>query len=87
MEKFAIFLYVAVVRAANSEGNDLVYRLHVKAFFTFIMSYDFTVKVKVKFTVEQATKAQKGSRCIALNTFFNIGARWGWVVNVIPRLL
>jgi hypothetical protein len=24
------------------------------------------VKVKVKFTLEQATKAQRGSRCIAL---------------------
>ena len=43
------------------------------------------IKVKVKFTLEQATKAQSGSRGIAL--FFNLGARWGWVVNVTTRLL
>jgi hypothetical protein len=30
------------------------------------MSVDRTVKVKVKFTLEQATKAQRGSRGIAL---------------------
>jgi hypothetical protein len=35
------------------------------------------VKVKVNFTLEQATKAQRGSR----------GARWGWVVNAKPRPL
>jgi hypothetical protein len=34
------------------------------------------VKVKVKFTLEQATKAQRGSRGIAL-LFFNPGARRG----------
>jgi len=31
---------------------------------------------KVKFTIEQATKAQRGSRGIAL-LFFNLGTRWG----------
>jgi hypothetical protein len=44
------------------------------------------VKVKEKFTLEQTTKAQRRSRCIAL-LFFNLGARWGWVVNVTPRPL
>jgi len=34
------------------------------------------VKVKIKFTLEQATKAQRGSRVIAL-LFFNLEARWG----------
>jgi hypothetical protein len=33
------------------------------------------VRVKVKFTREQATKVQRGSRGIAL--LFNLGARWG----------
>jgi len=33
-------------------------------------------EVKVKLTLEQATKAQRGSRGIAL-LFFNLGARWG----------
>jgi hypothetical protein len=35
------------------------------------------VKVKVKFTLEQATKAQRESRGIAL--LFNLGAGRGWV--------
>jgi hypothetical protein len=39
------------------------------------------VKVK-KFTLEQATKAPKGTGCI-----FNPDARWRWVVNATPRLL
>jgi hypothetical protein len=35
------------------------------------------VKVKVKLTPEQAKKARKGSRVMAL--LFNIGAKWvGW---------
>jgi len=43
------------------------------------------VKVKVKLSIEQATKAQRGTRGIAL--LFNLGARWGWVVNATPRPL
>ena len=46
----------------------------------------YKVKVKVKFTLEQATKAQRGSRVI-LYSFFNLDARWGWVVNATARLL
>jgi hypothetical protein len=42
-------------------------------------------KVKVKFILEQATKAQRGSRGISL--LFNLGARWRWVVNATPRPL
>jgi hypothetical protein len=37
--------------------------------------FHLQVKVKVKFTLEQATKAQNGG---------NLGARWGWVVNATP---
>jgi hypothetical protein len=40
----------------------------------------------IKFTLEQATKAQKGIRGIAL-LVLNLGARWGWVVNVTSRPL
>jgi hypothetical protein len=43
------------------------------------------VKVKVKFTLEHAMKAQRWSRGIAL--LFNLGTRWRWVVNTTPRLL
>jgi len=38
------------------------------------------VKVKVMFTLEQATHA-------SLYSFFNLGARCGWVVNATPRPL
>ena len=55
----------------NSEINDT----------TFVqMSY-----VKVKFTLEQAMKAQWGRKGTALR--FNLGARWGRVVNVTLRPL
>jgi hypothetical protein len=43
--------------------------------------------LKVNFTLEQAMKAQRGSTGIALLFFFNLGARWGWVVNATPRPL
>ena len=42
------------------------------------------IKSRVNFTLEQATKTQKGSRGIAL-LFLNLGARCGCVVNAIPR--
>ena len=38
---------------------------------------------KVKFILEQAMKAQSGSRAIVYS-FFNISARLGWVVNTMP---
>jgi hypothetical protein len=40
--------------------------------------------VNVKFALEQAMKAQRWSRCIAL-LFLNLGDRWRWVVNATPR--
>ena len=45
------------------------------------------IKVKVLFTLEQITKAQKCSTGI-VPLFFNLGAKWGgWVVNAKPRPL
>jgi hypothetical protein len=44
------------------------------------------VKVKVKFTLEQATKAQRSNRGISLHLPY-LRARWGWVVNATPRPL
>jgi hypothetical protein len=35
------------------------------------------MKVKVKFTLQQDTNAQRGSRG-KLYSFFNLGPRWGW---------
>jgi len=43
-------------------------------------------QVKVKFTLEQAWKAQRGSRDTAL-LFLFLGHRWGWVVIATPRPL
>ena len=39
----------------------------------------------MKFTLEQAMNVQKGSGCIAILFFFNLGGRWGCVVNATPR--
>ena len=36
------------------------------------------VTIKAKFALKQATKAW-------FYSFFNFGARWGWVVNAMPR--
>ena len=44
------------------------------------------VKVKVKLTLEQAMKTQRGSRCIAL-LFLQPRRQMGWVVNATPRSL
>jgi hypothetical protein len=38
------------------------------------------IKVK-EFTLEHVMKAQRGVE-LELYSFFNLGARWGWVVNV-----
>ena len=44
------------------------------------------VKVRVKFTLEQATKAQRGIE-VQLCSFFNLGAKLGWMVNATARPL
>jgi len=54
-------------------------------FTTFIVRY--ILKVKVQFTLEQATRAQKGGRRGIALLFLNLDARWGWVVNAMPRPL
>ena len=41
---------------------------------------------KVKFTLEQAIKPQRGSGGITVLFIFDLGT-WGWVVNAMPRLL
>ena len=52
------------------------------------MSFFFNdkVKVKVKFTLQQAMKSQRGVE-ESLYSFLNLGTRWGWVVNATPRPL
>jgi hypothetical protein len=43
-------------------------------------------KVKVKVTVERPRRPREGVE-IQLYSPFNVGARWGWVVNATPRSL
>jgi len=46
-----------------------------------------TVKVKVRFTLEQATKAQRGVE-VQLYSFLNLGARWGgWPTSRAGRFI
>jgi len=47
---------------------------------------NITLTLKVKFDLEQATKAQRESKGTAL-LFFNFGASWRWVVNATPEPL
>ena len=46
----------------------------------------WVVTLKVKVSLEQAMKARGGVE-VYLYSSFNLGARWGWVVNVTPRPL
>jgi hypothetical protein len=55
-------------------------------YYVMILFHTHTHIKKVKVSLEQVMKAQRGSRGIAL-LFFNLGARWGWVVNSTPRPL
>ena len=41
------------------------------------------IQLEVKFILVQATRAQRGVE-LYLYSFFNLAARWGWVVNVTP---
>jgi len=43
------------------------------------------VKLKVKFTPEQATKAQKGSRSVYTYSLLNLDARCGWAAIATLR--
>jgi hypothetical protein len=43
-------------------------------------------RVKINFTLKQATKSQRGVE-VQPYSLFNLGARWGWVVNATPRPL
>ena len=49
------------------------------------VGYDFIIRFKVKFTLEQAVKAQRGEWRYTSTPFFNLGARSGWVANATPR--
>jgi hypothetical protein len=52
----------------------------------FLHTYIKQTINKVKITLEQAMKTQRGRR--GIHSFFNLGARWaGWKVNTTPQPL
>jgi hypothetical protein len=69
--------YVAIFRAYTRRSYFLKY---IDISFVEVQNKlyisELVYGLKVKVNLEQATKAQKGSRGIALS-FFNLGARWG----------
>jgi hypothetical protein len=68
--RFTAFLFFGDESYSMAEENRLIF---------------YITEVKVKPNLEQATKAQRGSRGIAL--LFNLGARLGWAVSATPRPL
>jgi hypothetical protein len=54
--------------------------------FAFIASCDNKYSINVKFTLEQAMKAQRGVE-VQLYSYFTLDARWRKVVNATRRLL
>jgi hypothetical protein len=46
----------------------------------------YAPRKKVKVTLKQAYRTQRRSSCIVL-LYFNLGTRWGWVVNTTPQAL
>ena len=69
-----------VVRV-NSVRHAVIHSVGV-LYFQNVGHFHGKVKGKVKFTLEQATKSQRGSRGIVLTylltySFFNLDARWG----------
>jgi len=64
-----------------SRRCDVTYNRHLRNLFLYKK-----VKTKVKFTLEQAMKAQRGSRGVEvqLYSFFNLGVRWGGWSTLCP---
>jgi len=64
------------------QSLDLLYDLNSIS-CTWCEHYTRPIKLN---SISQATKAQGGAE-VYLYSFFNLGARWGWVVNATPRPL
>ena len=68
----------------NSAFKGLISRTFIHLFI--YLQQPTVDQVKVKITLVQSMKTQRGSRGIALLSF-NLGARCEWVVNATPRPL
>jgi hypothetical protein len=53
--------------------------------YNYIITNNVIKTEKIKFTLEQAMRARRGSRGITLYSYFNLGAGWGWVFNATLR--
>jgi hypothetical protein len=49
--------------------------MHDKAEQAFNRSIKSKLQVKLKYTLQPAMKAQTGSKCVPVYSFFNLGAR------------
>jgi len=82
-------------RAAAHGGHWLVLifdtsgNKHVKEDTAFCdsISYTFVLELKSKFHPKNRPRRPRGGVEIWLYSFFNLGARWRWVVNAMPRPL
>ena len=62
-------------------------KLRVKVKVRVKVRVKVKVNVKFSFPLEQAMKAQKGSRGIVILSFFKLDGRWGWSVSATPLSL
>ena len=61
----------------------MVVKVTVKVKVKVKVKVEVKVKLKVNFSLEQAKKAKRGVE-LQLYSFFNLGARCGWVINAKP---
>ena len=60
-------MYTTLMEISNKAHDQLSHKVEVTHYFGIVFFSTFhSENVKVKVTLEQATKAQRGSRCIAL---------------------
>ena len=71
------FFILNCTHLGTSHNKDL---WNANKFYSILFN---VVKVKVTFTLEQATKAQRGKRYSS--TLLNLGTRLAWVVNATSR--
>jgi hypothetical protein len=70
----------------NVNGQNPAYVTVEKVIIYYPVIHFIYGKVKANFGLEQTMKARRGSRSILL-LFFNLRARWEWVVNVRSEII
>ena len=77
---------VLCISGSRFKANPCIYFLHTLGSPTCFFLHTNKTGKNVKFSLEQAMKALSWSK-VYLYSFFNLSARWGWVVNDTPRPL